>query len=151
MKEYSEEMIQTALLISQNDDQRRICEIGVRLKYVKDMLERINTPPCNGSFLLICSNKQPDYWYLLSKDKTTIGRADDCDIELQHNGISRLHAAITSNEDDWELSDADSTNALSVNGKQIQQRTLCDGDLISIGTYEVIFTKYQSDNNQNRY
>ena len=43
------------------------------------------------------------------------------------------------NGDNWLIEDNKSQNGIFVNGKKITERLLCEGDIIRIGTIELIY------------
>lgn len=64
----------------------------------------------------------------------TIGRADDNDIVISHDGISAHHAVIYKNEDGTvTIEDRDSTNGTYVNGEKITSKRLKAGDRVTLG------------------
>jgi class 3 adenylate cyclase len=71
--------------------------------------------------------------YLLRRDTTTIGRASDCNVRINHPTVSRIHAELT-----WEggtliITHLSPTNPTLVNGVPIREPCkLNTGDLIEI-------------------
>lgn len=55
----------------------------------------------------------------LEKDRVMVGRSRFCDIRLQEDTVSRLHAAFTRAEGGLQLEDLGSSNGTFVNGEQI--------------------------------
>lgn len=87
---------------------------------------------------------------LLNKDKLTIGRAKDMDMCLTRGDVSRMHAIIEClDEQQFLLSDQNSTNGTLVNGKAIKSTLLTDQDVISIGDSKLKFVA--SDNPEQAY
>jgi Inner membrane component of T3SS, cytoplasmic domain len=72
---------------------------------------------------------------MLTKDETTIGRAETCDLGLfGDNTIERLHASIKRVNNRFILLDAESTSGTYVNDQRVSQPTpLCAGDAIRVG------------------
>lgn len=70
---------------------------------------------------------------------TTIGRRGDNTIVLAHQGISRYHARIEADQDDFFLVDLDSTNGTSLNGEEIGRVKLVSGDTLTLGPVEMRF------------
>jgi hypothetical protein len=72
---------------------------------------------------------------MLTKDETTIGRAETCDLGLfGDNTIERLHARIQRADDRFILLDAESTSGTYLNDHRVSQPTpLCAGDAIRVG------------------
>lgn len=73
---------------------------------------------------------------LLEPGDYVLGRAGDCEVSLDHEGVSRRHASISFREGRWFISDLSSRNGVSVNGIRVRDQSLVeiiDGDLLSIG------------------
>lgn len=69
----------------------------------------------------------------LSKDEIVIGRSDGCDVMIADPGISRRHAEIRREGDEWVLLDLGSTNGTEVNGRRINRHRLVAGDRLLLG------------------
>ncbi len=69
----------------------------------------------------------------LFKDKLTIGRTADNDIQLNAPYISRKHAVITTDGDTTRLIDWGSKNGVYVNSKRVTEYFLGNGDIVTIG------------------
>lgn len=71
--------------------------------------------------------------WLLSKPETSIGRWEDNDIVIDDRWISRYHARIRRERDQYFLEDLGSKNGTIVNGQRIVQPVaLSDGDEIQL-------------------
>ena len=69
-----------------------------------------------------------------------IGRASNCEIPLDHHGISREHAKITLNDGKYYLTDLKSRNGTFVNGRAVKEETvITEGDLIRFCDLELVF------------
>ncbi|MFN0074792.1 MAG: ATP-binding cassette domain-containing protein [Chloroflexota bacterium] len=75
------------------------------------------------------------------KDTVVIGRADTCDIVLEHPTVSRTHAIIRCHDDACQISDLNSSNGTFVNGVRIDNSVLRDGDTIWIGGVQIYFDR----------
>jgi hypothetical protein len=82
---------------------------------------------------------------MLSKDETTIGRAESCDIGLfGDNAIERLHARILLKNNRYVLADADTPGGTYVNDQRISRPTaLSSGDVIRVGNSMLEFGERQ--------
>ena len=69
----------------------------------------------------------------LSRDRTIIGRLAESDVVVADPGVSRRHAEVRRENGRFVISDLGSTNGTLVNGASIGERTLEQGDRISIG------------------
>ena len=69
----------------------------------------------------------------LFKDKLTIGRTRDNDIQLDAAYISRRHAIVETRESQVRLIDWGSKNGVHVNSQKIDEHVLTHGDKIMIG------------------
>lgn len=69
----------------------------------------------------------------LFKDKLTIGRTEDNDIQLNAAFISRHHAVIQTEGDTTRVIDWGSKNGVQVNSKRIKEHFLVNGDVLTIG------------------
>lgn len=73
----------------------------------------------------------------LNKERMTIGRKADNDLQIDNLAVSGKHALIITILDDSFLEDLGSTNGTYVNGKLIKKHALRDGDVISVGKHEL--------------
>jgi pSer/pThr/pTyr-binding forkhead associated (FHA) protein len=78
---------------------------------------------------------------LADLDQATIGRDENCAVFIDANKISRQHAEVQHRGEAFLLKDLGSTNGTWVNGQQIDQHILQDGDVIRIGPAQVIFKR----------
>lgn len=85
--------------------------------------------------------------YKFSGDVATIGRHDDCDVVVDSPAVSRYHLKIYCEHNHYFIEDLNSRNGTSVNGVQIQERTLLnDGDQVEISTLPFKFLTEDSLN-----
>lgn len=71
----------------------------------------------------------------------TVGRDPGCTISLSHVGVSKCHARITQEGDGCYITDAGSTNGVTVNDKLIAGKVrLHEKDVIAITNTRLIFT-----------
>jgi ABC transport system ATP-binding/permease protein len=69
-----------------------------------------------------------------------IGRATDNDIVVPDVLASRHHATLVPTPAGTEIRDARSINGTFVNGARIEQRLLHDGDVVTIGNIDLVFS-----------
>lgn len=75
--------------------------------------------------------------YELDKERVTIGRKPDNDIQIDNLAVSGKHSLIITVLDDSFLEDLGSTNGTYVNGKLIKKHALKNGDVVAIGKHEL--------------
>lgn len=75
----------------------------------------------------------------LEKSITTIGSVRGNDVIIQDTVVSRKHVGIRKVDGGYELADFGSTNGVFVNGEKIPRKKLNVGDIIRVGTTEIIF------------
>ncbi|MBI4728370.1 MAG: DUF3662 and FHA domain-containing protein [Acidobacteria bacterium] len=81
---------------------------------------------------LVQVGKQGRHWPL-SKEALVLGRLDTSDVMLPDPGVSRRHAEIRREGDEWVLIDLGSTNGTDVNGRRVGRHRLVPGDRIALG------------------
>lgn len=77
--------------------------------------------------------------YLLTGERTVIGRGSEADIIVDDPGVSRLHLEIRVTPDGIIATDLGSTNGLFVEGHQVPAATLLDGNTLTIGRTRILF------------
>ena len=75
--------------------------------------------------------------YQLGKERITIGRKPDNDIQIDNLAVSGKHALIITILDDSFLEDLGSTNGTYVNGKLVKKHALRNGDVVGLGKHEL--------------
>jgi pSer/pThr/pTyr-binding forkhead associated (FHA) protein len=68
-----------------------------------------------------------------------VGRGLNADLYLDDASVSRRHAIIVCSGGRCRILDDRSLNGTYVNGRQIEQAELRDGDLIALGRVEVVY------------
>ncbi len=76
----------------------------------------------------------------LDKERVTIGRKPQNDIQTENLAVSSEHARIVTILNDSFLEDLGSTNGTLVNGNPIKKHILQNNDVIEIGKYMLKFT-----------
>lgn len=75
----------------------------------------------------------------LNKERVTIGRKPQNDIQIENLAVSGAHARIVTLLNDSFLEDLGSTNGTLVNGNPIKKHILQNNDVIEIGKYKLKF------------
>ncbi len=73
------------------------------------------------------------------KERMTIGRKPQNDIQIDNLAISGEHAVIVTILNDSFLEDLNSTNGTFVNGQSIKKHFLLNDDLVELGKYRIKF------------
>src|SRR5215831_11820531 len=68
------------------------------------------------------------------KRDVIIGRGSDCQVQVDRDSVSRRHARIRHEKDEWLVEDLGSTNGTYVGGDPVKEKRLRDGDLVKIGS-----------------
>ena len=89
--------------------------------------------------LLIGSIEGQELRFPLFKDKLTIGRTVNNDIQLKAQYVSRRHAVVITEGDHTRIVDWGSKNGIYVNGKRVTEKALKNGDRVTVGTAEFKF------------
>lgn len=77
----------------------------------------------------------------LTKDLTLFGRDEDCDVRIEHKGVSKLHCVVVKTDGLLLIRDLGSTNGTRVNGQRIRRAALLPNDQLGIAnvSYQVKF------------
>lgn len=89
--------------------------------------------------LILSEPFKPAKHILIQKNPFRIGRNDDCDFVLDRAGISKYHAQLVSDGEQYILQDLESKNGTLLNAQFIKQAALKDHDLISMGGVDFTF------------
>jgi len=77
--------------------------------------------------------------FALEHDRTSLGRAPECEVFLDDVTVSRRHSVITRAPDGFTLHDEGSLNGTYVNRRRVESAKLEDGDEVQIGKYKLTF------------
>ncbi len=77
----------------------------------------------------------------LQEEVTTVGSVAGTTIVLSDPAVSRKHLAIRNVGGSYELADLGSTNGVYVNGHRMPKKTLVSGDILRVGTTEMVFKR----------
>jgi pSer/pThr/pTyr-binding forkhead associated (FHA) protein len=73
-----------------------------------------------------------------NKEEITIGRNEDCDIQVDNMAVSGEHAKIIRGSGHYFIVDLNSTNGTFVNEEKITKRILEENDAITIGKHTLL-------------
>ena len=80
---------------------------------------------------------------LIVPGRFVIGRTSDNDMQVDSKFVSRHHAQLISSPEGSVLEDLNSTNGVYLNGKRVRRHKLSPGDVIKIGTHELVYSRYE--------
>jgi len=89
--------------------------------------------------LIVQSGSNKGTIYELTDQPMTIGRDLTCDIQVPDDKVSRNHARIAREGERWTITDLESRNGTSVNGKRIESQSLASLDEIALGDVRLLF------------
>jgi len=72
--------------------------------------------------------------------RVIIGRSPDNEIYIKSKFVSRHHAQLIISDDGCVVEDLNSTNGVFIGSKQIKKCRLKDGDVVSLGVHELVYT-----------
>jgi FHA domain-containing protein len=99
---------------------------------------RVRAP---ASMTLLSGPRSGTGFFPLDSAELTIGRGENAGITLADPGISRMHARIVREGDDFVVEDLGSTNGTEVNGQLVKRRRLADGDRVRLGSSTLQFRR----------
>jgi pSer/pThr/pTyr-binding forkhead associated (FHA) protein len=88
--------------------------------------------PAPGSYLAVEDDHETRL-LALDRQVTHIGRGFSCEVCLDDQRVSRRHAIITCRQNRTRILDDRSSNGTYLNGRQISEAELHDGDVIVLG------------------
>lgn len=101
----------------------------------KEVHETTDERPAINAFLIVEGSRH----YPLNQSVVSIGRLPINDLVLSDIHISRRHAQLRFHDNCYTLTDLQSTSGTIVNGRSIKKHILSPGDVINMGTTELIY------------
>ena len=95
--------------------------------------DRTRPPGERVTRLLVGKIDQQELRFPLFKDRLTIGRTQQNDIQLDAPYISRRHAVVATEGDATRVIDWGSKNGVYVNSRRVTEHFLKNGDIVTIG------------------
>lgn len=77
----------------------------------------------------------------IKQTRIVLGRNLDCDVCLDDSLVSNEHAAIRKTDKGYTIEDLNSESGTTLNGKKVNQTTLHNGDMITIGNFRIKFSQ----------
>ena len=78
--------------------------------------------------------------YQFENGRVIAGRASDNEIFIKSKFVSRHHAQLISSDDGCIVEDLNSTNGIFIDDERVKRRKLRDGDVVSMGLHELVYT-----------
>ena len=75
-----------------------------------------------------------------------VGRSPDNEIYIKSKFVSRHHAQLVSDENGCVVEDLNSTNGVFMGEKQVKKHRLRNGDIVSLGVHELVYTDLRQTN-----
>ncbi|MCS7201202.1 MAG: FHA domain-containing protein [Dictyoglomus sp.] len=97
--------------------------------------------PIYWAYLIIKHGLERGKDFKIQKEETKIGRDEGNDIIFSHPTVSRFHAKIIREGENYYIEDLNSANGTFVNGIKIQRELLHDNDILQFGDIVCIFKK----------
>lgn len=101
--------------------------------------DRARAPAERVTRLLVGKIDKQELRFPLFKDRLTIGRTQQNDIQLDAPYISRRHAVVAIEGDATRVIDWGSKNGVYVNSRRVTEHFLKNGDIVTIGTAKFRF------------
>lgn len=93
------------------------------------------------STLLILYGEDQGTRFELSRSLYHIGRGIGCEIRLDDSEVSRLHAILMREDDQYRIRDEKSSNGTLVNGQLVTDHLLEDGDTLLLGRTTLLYSQ----------
>ena len=73
----------------------------------------------------------------ITSDSTIVGRREFCDVQIDHESLSKRHAILVRTDGLLMVRDLASTNGTKVNGQKVMWAALLPNDRLTFGKYKV--------------
>jgi len=114
------------------------------IRPLDELLAEEETGSSQHPYLMVLAGKAVGRMFKVVSGEMLIGRAPECDIMLDDDGVSRKHARLICRPDgSVSILDLGSTNGTWVESQRIDLKSLRDGDRIQIGSASILKYGYQ--------
>jgi pSer/pThr/pTyr-binding forkhead associated (FHA) protein len=135
-----------AALPEAREDERTVASVFAQAESGE---ESGTVPSIASATLVVYAPDRPPFRYTIARGAINIGRSAKAgnDLVIDSDGqISKRHARIELDPDGrFTLYDLGSTNGSKVNGRRVDNRTLNDGDEITLGATRITFQQSRSE------
>ena len=104
-----------------------------------DVVVNLGELSTTSASLVVRNGPQAGVALTIDSDVTRLGRAVDCEISLDDITVSRRHAEILRDGDEYRVRDAGSLNGTYVNSERIDEAALHQGDELQVGKFRMVF------------
>ena len=104
-----------------------------------DVVVNLGELSTTSASLVVRNGPQAGVALTIDSDLTRLGRATDCEISLDDITVSRRHAEILRNGDEYRVRDSGSLNGTYVNSERIDEAALHQGDELQVGKFRMVF------------
>lgn len=104
-----------------------------------DVVVNLGELSTNSATLVVRNGPQAGIALTIDTPVTRLGRAADCEISLDDITVSRWHAEVLRDGDEYRVRDAGSLNGTYVNSERIDEATLHQGDELQVGKFRMVF------------
>jgi pSer/pThr/pTyr-binding forkhead associated (FHA) protein len=73
------------------------------------------------------------------KPVITIGRSSNTDIQIDNLAVSKQHARLRKQKDQYVIEDLDSTNGTFLNDEKVTRAILKHNDIVAVGKHTLVF------------
>jgi len=98
-------------------------------------------PVAQRAYLEVTGSEEKDGIFELGETEVVIGRSTECDIQLGVQNVSRKHARVLFQNEEYLIEDLGSTNGVFVNGIKVAKCVLRSNDQIEIGGVKLVFNE----------
>ena len=104
-----------------------------------DVVVNLGELSTTSASLVVRNGPQAGVALTIDSDLTRLGRATDCEISLDDITVSRRHAEILRDGDEYRVRDSGSLNGTYVNSERIDEAALHQGDELQVGKFRMVF------------
>ena len=144
-------------VLMQTDDDLEVGEFGIatRMASVDGGLEGVPDQAEPGATMVYRPEEEPEAAaepqavaltvdgarHELAGPRALLGRSKECDVRISDPNVSRRHAEVRQEGSTYWVVDLDSTNGVLVNGRRQKRAKLDDGDKITLGSTDIVFSR----------
>ena len=102
--------------------------------------ERSEAAASHVTQIAVCQDAEVTDVLTFPLGRIIVGRSPDNEVYIKSKFVSRHHAQLVSDENGCVIEDLNSTNGVFLGEKQVKKYRLRDGDVVSLGVHELIYT-----------